>query len=252
MPGVAPREWRALVLPSFLALPIMAVLLGLGAWQVNRLDWKTQLLADLAAAQAAPPMEAPAAPLPFAHIAATGRLRPGAEALLGSEVRGTALGATLIAVLDRDGAPPLLVLRGWVPVQPPGVIERPEGVVTVSGFALPSERPGALAARDDPAQRRFFTFDAPAIARALGAPEALPYGLAAVIPAARGPAPSGFGAPTLPAARGPFPVAAPGFPAPRNPHLGYAVTWFGLAAAFASVFAVWAWRRVGGSANRAG
>ncbi len=195
-------------------------------------------------------MEAPADPPPFAHIAATGRWRPGAEALLGAEVRGTTLGATLVAVLDRDGAPPLLVLRGWVPVQPPGPVERPEGPVRLAGYARPSERPGLLAARDDAAARRFFTFDAPAIARALGAPDAPLYGLAVVVPAARGPAPTGFGAATQPASRGPFPVPEPGFPAPRNPHLGYAVTWFGLAAAFAAVFAVWAWRRVGGSANR--
>lgn len=211
---------------------------------MQRLEWKTRLLADLAAAQAAPPAEATAAALPFAHVTATGRLRPGAEALLGSEVRGTVLGATLVAVLDREGAPPLLVLRGWVPVQPPGPVERPEGAMTVSGYARPSERVGLLAARDDPAQRRFFTFDAPAIARALGAPDALPYGLALVVPAPRGPAPTGFGAATQPAARGPFPVAEPGFPAPRNPHLGYAITWFGLAGAFAAVFALWAWRRV--------
>lgn len=243
-----PRDWRALVLPSFLATPILAVLLGLGTWQVQRLEWKTRLLADLAAAQAAPPVPATADATPFAHISATGRFRPGAEALLGSEVRGTTLGATLVAVLDREGGePPVLVLRGWVPVQPPGPVKRPEGTATVTGYARPSERASALAASDDPAQRRFFTFDAPAIARALGAPDAVAsYGLAAVVPAARGPQPTGFGAATQPVARGPFPVPAPGFPEPRNPHLGYAITWFGLAISFAAVFVLWAWRRLRG------
>jgi cytochrome oxidase assembly protein ShyY1 len=45
------------------------------------------------------------------------------------------------------------------------------------------------------------------------------------------------------------PVPAGGFPKPgkltvklRNDHLGYALTWFGLAAALACVFAVWATR----------
>ena len=45
------------------------------------------------------------------------------------------------------------------------------------------------------------------------------------------------------------PVPAGGLPKPgplaiqlRNDHLGYALTWFGLAAALAAVFAVWASR----------
>ena len=232
------------MLPSFLALPILAALLALGTWQVQRLEWKSRLLEELAAAQAAPPVPAGPDPAPFSHIAATGRFRPGAEALLGSEVRGTTLGATLIAVLEREGAPALLVERGWVPVQPPGPIERPQGVVTIAGYARPAERASALAARDDPGARRFFTFDAPAIAQSLGVPDAAPYALAAVAPAARA-APSGFGA-APPAARGPFPQPAAGFPEPRNPHLGYAITWFGLALAFATVFTLWAWRRLRG------
>jgi surfeit locus 1 family protein len=236
------RDWRALVLPSFLALPVLAILLGLGTWQLQRLAWKTALLGELAAAQAAPPAPATPSTAAYAHITATGRFRLGAEALLGAEVRGTSFGASLIAVLEREGAPPLLVERGWVPLQPPGPIERPEGLVTVTGYARPSERPGAFAATDDPAQRRFFTFDAPAIATSLGAAGAPPYALAVVGPGATA-APSGFGA-APPAARGPFPQPAAGFPAPRNPHLGYALTWFGLALAWVAVFAFWAWRRL--------
>jgi surfeit locus 1 family protein len=33
-------------------------------------------------------------------------------------------------------------------------------------------------------------------------------------------------------------------PRPANNHLGYAITWYGLAAALAGVFAVWARRRL--------
>jgi surfeit locus 1 family protein len=114
VPG-AGRPWGRLVGPSFLALPVLAVLLGLGTWQLQRLEWKNGVLAELAAAQAAPPVPAPPDPAPYAHVTATGRFRPGAEAWLGVEVRGTVLGGRLIAVLDRDGAPPLLVDRGWAP-----------------------------------------------------------------------------------------------------------------------------------------
>lgn len=236
-----PIPWQRLILPSFLALPVLALLLGLGTWQLQRLAWKQGVLAELAAAQARPPVAAPDNPLPFAHLTAMGRFRPGAEAMLGLEVRGTTLGGNLIAVLDRQGTPPLLVERGWAPLEG-GQVNRPEGEVTLTGYARFSDRRNPLAARDDPAGRRFYHFDARAIAQALNAPDALAYALVVVVPAPPL-APSGFGAPPPPQ-RGPLPDAAHSFPTPNNPHLGYAVTWFGLALAWTAIFFLWASRRI--------
>lgn len=237
----ASLQWQRLVLPSFFALPVLALLLGLGTWQLQRLAWKTALLAELAAAQAAPPTPA-STPAPYAHITATGRFRHDLEVLLGAEVRGTTLGARLITPLERDGAPPILVERGWVPQDKAGV-QRPDGPVTVTGYARPSEMAGSLSARDSAAQRQFFTFDTAAIGAALGIAPA-PFGLTVVQP---GPARSegGFGASPAPH-RGAVPDPARGFPAPRNPHLGYAITWFGLALAWVVIFTLWGWRRLRG------
>lgn len=236
-----PIPWQRIILPSFIAFPILAILLGLGSWQVQRLHWKLAILAELEAAAARPPIEPAADTPPFARVATTGRFRPGAEALLGLEVRGTTLGADLIAVLDRPGAPPLLVDRGWVPMEG-GAVERPEGQVTVSGYARPTER-NPFAATDDPTHRRFYTFNAGAIAAALGVPDALPYALAVVVPRAQSAAPSGLGATPAPA-RGPLPDPASAFPEPSNPHLGYAITWFGLAAAWVVIFVLWSRKRL--------
>jgi surfeit locus 1 family protein len=154
-------------------------MLSLGIWQVQRMGWKSALLQELAAAQAGPPASADN-PAPFAHIIASGRFRHDLELLLGSEVRGTTLGAALITPLERDGAPALLVERGWVPLDRAGVT-RPEGRVTVQGYMRPSERPGLLSAADSPATRRFHNFDIPAMGAALGLPVA-PFGLAVVVP----------------------------------------------------------------------
>ncbi len=238
MPG-APTPWRRLLVPSFLALPVLALLLALGIWQLQRLAWKSALLADLAAAQAAPPVPADR-PVAYAHITATGRFRHDLEALLGVEVRGPVLGARLITPLERDGAPPLLVERGWVPADRAGVL-RPEGSVTVTGYARPAERAVLFAARDSPAERRFYTFDPGAIGAALGLTPA-PFGLTVVAP---GPARAEGGLGSAPAPhRGAVPDPQRGFPAPRNPHLGYAITWLGLAAAWVVIFALWARRRI--------
>jgi surfeit locus 1 family protein len=236
-----PTPWQRLILPSFLALPVLALLLGLGTWQLQRLAWKQGVLAELAVAQARPPIPAPDQPQPYAHLTATGRFRPVAEAMLGLEVRGTTLGGSLIAVLDRPGAPPLLVERGWAPLEG-GQVNRPEGEVSLTGYARFSDRRNPLAARDDRAARRFYHFDARTIAETLGAPDALPYALVVVVPGAPL-APSGFGA-APPPQRGPLPDAAHGFPTPNNPHLGYAITWFGLALAWTAIFLLWARRRI--------
>jgi surfeit locus 1 family protein len=235
----AALQWRRILLPSFLAMPVLAVLLALGIWQVQRLGWKSALLADLAVAQSGPPGPA-TNPAPFSHIIATGRFLHDREVLLGSEVRGTTLGAALITPLERDGLPALLVERGWVPLDRAGVT-RPEGPVTVQGYMRPSERPGLLSATDATAQRRFHNFDVPAIGAALGLPVA-PFGLAVVVPGRPRPD-GGLGSTPAPNTGG-VPSPATSFPSPNNPHLGYAITWFGLAAAWTGIFALWAHRRI--------
>ncbi|WP_421990686.1 SURF1 family protein [Roseococcus sp.] len=241
-PTHSPTPWQRIILPSFIALPILAVLLGLGSWQIQRLNWKQGVLAELQAASARPPVQAAGDTAPFARITATGRFRPGAEAIYGLEVRGIVLGGSLIAVLDREGQPPLLVERGWIPLEG-GDVRRPEGEVTVSGYARPSERHGLISASDDPVAKRYYTFAVRDMAAALGAPYALEYALTVVEPRSSAPAPSGLG--STPAAwHGALPDPAAGFPEPNNPHLGYAITWFGLAAAWVAIFALWARKRL--------
>jgi surfeit locus 1 family protein len=237
-----PVPWQRIILPSFIALPILAILLGLGSWQIQRLNWKLGILAELQAAAARPPVEATAQVPPFTRITATGRFRPGAEAIYALEVRGTVLGGSLVAVLDREGLPPLLVERGWIPLEG-GNVERPAGEVTVSGYARPTERHGLISARDDPAGKRFYTFAISDMAEALGVPYALEYALSVVVPRAGAAALSGLGSTPAPS-RGPLPDPASAFPEPNNPHLGYAITWFGLAAAWVVIFVLWSRKRL--------
>jgi len=239
MSATAGLHWRRIILPSFLAMPVLGVLLGMGSWQVQRMGWKAGLLEQLTAAQAGPPGPA-TTPQPFAHIIASGRFRHDLELLLGSEVRGSTLGAALITPLERAGAPALLVERGWVPRGRAGVA-RPEGEVTVQGYMRPAERPGLLSATDSPATRRFHNFDPAAMATALGHAVA-PFGLTVVVPGVARPD-GGLGGTPAPN-RGGLPTPATGFPQPNNPHLGYAITWFGLAIAWTVIFGLWANRRI--------
>ena len=219
-------RWRRLLAPTLAMLPMLAILLGLGTWQWQRMVWKTDLLARFAAAEAAPPLPLGATFEPWIRVVATGRFDHGREASFGVEVRGTVLGTHLIVPLLRDGAPPLLVDRGWVPLERTSTVDRPEGEQRVIGYLRPGDRAGWFAARDDTAGRRFYTLDPTVIGAALGLAEMAPEILVAL----------GTGSA--------LPVPARGLPRPANNHLGYVVTWYGLALSLLGVYLVWAWRRL--------
>jgi surfeit locus 1 family protein len=201
------------------AAPVLAILLALGWWQLQRLHWKTALLERLATAEAGPATPLRDPPEPWTKVQATGRLDHGREALLELEARGGILGSRLIVPLLREDGPPVLLDRGWVPIERRPAIARPEGEVRIEAFVRTADRAGWFSASDDVAQRRFYTFDPAAIGAALGLPEVAPYGLVALGPPG-------------------IPDPARNLPRPPNNHLGYVLTWWGLAAALVAVVAL--------------
>ncbi len=210
---------------------MFAALCGLGTWQVQRLRWKNDLLARIEASERAPPAPLGAAAEPFAKVVATGRFDHAREALLGVEVRGATLGAHLLTPLFRDGHAPLLVDRGWVPLERNRPLDRPEGEVAVTGFVRDADRRDWNSPADDAPRRRFYVFDPVAIGAALGLQaEPAPFGLVALAPTNAGPASP--------------PEAARNLPRPDNRHLGYAITWYGLAASLVAVFVAFARQRM--------
>jgi surfeit locus 1 family protein len=232
---------RKLIGPALMSAVMFLVLIGLGTWQVRRLAWKEAILAQIARAEAAPPIPLPATPdaaipKPFTKIVVTGTLLHDKSALYGAEVRDTRagpdLGALLIEPLQRDGAPPLLVDRGWVPLKRTAPVAMRQGTVTIAGYVHPADTPGLFSVQDDVVGRHFYTLDPAAIGAALGLGRVAPFILIALGP------PTSPGA--LPGAPTDLPIPAEHLPRPPNNHLQYAITWYGLAAALLVIFAVWA------------
>jgi surfeit locus 1 family protein len=217
-----------LLWPGVMAMVMLAVLLGLGTWQVMRLQWKLGLLAQIARAEAAPAVPLPAAPDPFTKVQATGHLRDDLSASYGAEVRdtpvGTELGTQLITPLEVPDGDVILVDRGWVPDKRPHPIARAEGDVTVEGYVRPSDKQSMFSATDNLAAREFYTLDASAIGSALGL-----HRVASFILVAMGPSPPEH-----------YPDPAHHLPRPPNNHLSYAMTWYGLAVALVVIFVLWA------------
>ena len=218
---------RRLLVPGLSALCLFAILIGLGTWQIHRLHWKRAILAQIAHAEASPPVPLTGEPSPFTKVAVTGRLRTDLSALYGDDVRDTSrgpqMGAFLIQPLERPGAPPLLVELGWVPQDRTTPIAEPQGAVTITGYVHPPDQPHWFSASDDPATRTFYTLNPQAIGAALGLHSVAPFILVAL-----GPQP-----PEL------WPDPAKHLPRPPNNHLQYALTWYGLAGVLVVMFVSW-------------
>jgi surfeit locus 1 family protein len=211
-----------------MTIVMQIVLIGLGTWQVQRLHWKQDIIAHIDHAEASAPLPLSENPPPYAKVVADGRLRGDLMALYGAEVRetpsGPKMGAHLIEPLERDGAPPLLVDRGWVPLTPSAPLDLPGEPVSLTGFVHPPEEAGWFSATDNAAERHFYTLNPVAIAAALRLPNVEPFVLVVL-----GPRPA-----TL------WPEPAHHLPRPANNHLSYVITWYGLAAALAVIFVVYA------------
>jgi surfeit locus 1 family protein len=215
-----PRIW-----PIILATVIgVAILVTLGVWQVQRLHWKEGLLAQLAANASAPPVEladvemraATGGGVEFMRVKFRGTYRHDAWKKMISTYDGGQGWTIITPAVSTDGHA-VIVDRGRIPGQRLESFDQPEGEVEVLGVIR--TYPNGQAYFDpanDPKANLWYWWDVQAMLRESG----LPGGLK----------PFPFVVQLLPES-----VTAD-FPRPPEPkanlannHLGYAITWFGLA-----------------------
>jgi surfeit locus 1 family protein len=220
--------------PTIMTLPAFVILLALGTWQLQRLEWKNALLSARETALAAPPITAPGEFDPARH--AGRRVRLSGMFLHGKEMYSTPRpragynGLRVVTpLLLADGAV-VLVDRGWLPVERKSPATRRagqiEGGVTIEGVIRAPGQPGRFVPDNQPADNIWFSFDVPAMAKAASLERVRPYLVVA------GPA----------ANPGGLPLGQPYRVEIRNDHLGYAITWYGLAAALLAVYILYARR----------
>jgi surfeit locus 1 family protein len=220
---------RRLLVPTATTAFFMALLLGLGVWQLYRLQWKEGILAEIAAAEAAPPVPLAGAPPRFSRVVVHGHYAAGFAALYGVTTRdgpqGPVLGGDALALLLRDGAPPLLVDRGWVPAAAMGgeAPPPPAGAVAVVGYVHEAESGGLFTPHDDAATKRVYALDPVSIATEFHLPAPADFVLVAMAADSTG-------------AGGPIP--AEHLPRPPNNHFQYAMTWFALAVALGVIYGI--------------
>ena len=233
-------RFRPLIAPAIFTLLMGAVLVGLGVWQLERLDWKTAILARIEARTNAPPQALP--PLSawstlnpddyeYRRVDLAGTFDHAEEALV---FRGTAAGPGyfVLTPLRLASGGTVIVNRGFVPTDRADPASRKAGqiagVVHITGLMREPEPRNTFTPTDDPATGHYFTRDPALIATHFGLRDAAPFSVDADATPVPGGLPKG----------GTTEVAIP------NNHLSYALTWFGLAAGLVGVFCVLVWRRL--------
>ncbi|GGO27624.1 SURF1-like protein [Gemmobacter aquaticus] len=214
---------RRIILPLLFGLVGAAILIGLGTWQVQRLQWKEGLIATAEAKIAMPAVALPAQPDPVADrylsVTVQGRFL-GPEAHVLTSIQGQGPGFLVIAAYQTDDGRRILVDRGFVP-ETAKTAPRPPREVAVTGNLNWPDDVNSATPPPDKGRGIWFGRDVAAMASALGTEP--------LMLIARSDTGDGVQA---------QPVSATF----RNDHLGYAITWFSLAVVWLGMTVSYLWR----------
>ncbi|GAB7345982.1 hypothetical protein MBLNU457_4203t2 [Dothideomycetes sp. NU457] len=171
--------WGIIVLA---VIPITAF--ALGSWQVQRLGWKTELIARFEDRLVRDPL-----PLPpqinqdsikdfdYRRVYATGKFRHDQEMLIGPRMHDGNNGYLVVTPLERDfgdypGNTKILVCRGWIAKDKAAQADRPDslpsGEVTVKGLLREPWKKNSFTPDNKPEENKFYFPDVEQMAKHTG------------------------------------------------------------------------------------
>lgn len=233
------RSWLGLLLPAIVAF---LILIGLGTWQVQRKAWKEGLIAELTERLSAAPTALPSAKdwpsldpasAEYSPVTFSAQFDNTDEALVYGAASAfrpdvTGLGYWVFTPARLADGSTVIVNRGFIPEdkKDPKTREAGQiaGPVTIVGTLRWPEPRHWFTPNDDPTHNLWLSRDLQSIAAAKGLGAIAPFYVEQESPVP----PDGIPQP------GKLVVMLP------DNHLQYAITWYGLAAALAGVFVVWA------------
>lgn len=236
---------RMLLIPAIAALAGLAVLLSLGFWQLERLSWKDDLIAKVSKDVALPAIPAPVPSdwpdmdhleWDYRHVSVTGRFLEGAAyyyAALG-KANGVFEGPGFMVYSPFQTQDGWIVLlnRGFIPQglsdsDKHSVIVAPGELLTQTGLLRRSEAPNWTTPAADSKSMIWFARDTRHMAEVLGMSNMTLAPFSIDLDAEFTP-------------KSGLPQAGETVVRFKNDHLGYALTWFGLAATLLGVFLTYA------------
>ncbi|MEM1364256.1 MAG: SURF1 family protein [Pseudomonadota bacterium] len=240
----ADRKPVSLILLTIATLAVLACLIALGTWQVVRLEWKQNLIAETNARVAAEPQ--PLAQImerfeetrdvDYFPVRLEGRFLDG-EAHYLNTLDGIS-GWNIYAPFELTDGQIVIVNRGFVPDQLKAPEARgglPEGVIELTGLSrnAPSEKPSSILPDNDQTKNQFFWRSINNMASIMGLKQKerpyLPFFVDA-------------GADATPESG--WPRAGTTRISFSNNHLQYVITWYGLALALVGVYIAFVRKRM--------
>ncbi|MCM2343634.1 MAG: SURF1 family protein [Alphaproteobacteria bacterium] len=234
-----PQAHRFPLWGTLLMIGAIIVLSTLGYWQMQRLEWKNEIIATLQAAYARNPLTHPLnqeqldrlsqQQTPLAYASLNGQFLHQYEMKLGPRTHEGTPGYHLITPfhIDADNSY-VLVNRGWVPLEQSNTadqtIDRVSTPVLLTGLVRKPDQPNHFTPPNDPAQDTWYSLNTTEILEKTG--------LAAL------PAVIFYAESQSPALTAPYPQMAMTRTMPANNHLQYALFWFGMAALFSLLYAL--------------
>ncbi|MGB0959463.1 MAG: SURF1 family protein [Halocynthiibacter sp.] len=213
-------------LPLVFFASTLGLLVYLGTWQLNRLAWKTAVLAEIDAKLLGAPVAVPAQPSfatdQFLPVTATGAIGPDEIHILAS-VKKIGAGYRIISRFDL-GDRAVLLDRGFVALTAK-TAPRPMTQATITGNLHWPDEMNASTPNPDIAKNIWFGRDIAAMAKALRTDP--------VLIVQRGSSEENL-------VTTPFPVTSEGIP---NKHLEYVMTWYGLAIVWTIMSGYFLWKR---------
>ncbi|MCQ0968936.1 SURF1 family protein (plasmid) [Paracoccus sp. TK19116] len=211
--------------PLLIGVVGCAILIALGIWQLQRMEWKEELLAQIQSR-----IDAAAVPLP-AEVDPSMKYDPvtvagtttGEEIDILSSTKAQGGGYQIVSGFVTDDGRRIMLDRGYVP-QEARHADRPPVRLTVQGNLHWPDEKGSATPDPNMTENIWFARDVPAMAEALGTEPIL-----VVARAVEGDA-QGVE---------PIPIGIEGIP---NNHLSYAVQWFMIAAVWAGMTVALIWR----------
>lgn len=206
----------------------IAILMSLGLWQVKRLAWKEDVIAGIEARIVAEPetLSSIAEPDPVAdlyHPVTVAGRTTGEELLVLSGQKELGPGFRVIAAFEAEDGRRILLDRGFIP-ESGRAMPRPGVALDVTGNLLWPDDADSFTPPPDEKTGLWFARDVTAMSESV---KTLP--VLVVVRTEEGDAQGIV----------PMPVDTSAIP---NNHLGYAITWFSLAAVWAGMTAFLLWR----------
>jgi surfeit locus 1 family protein len=229
---------RPIFWPTVMMLPIILFSLGLGVWQMDRREWKRDILDRMAANQAAPPMPleelVKGGPLrrEYGRVRVAGTFLHDKEFYLAARSLKDKVGMQVVTPLRTESGAIVLFDRGWIPSEQKDPAKRAEGQlpgrVELTGIVRRSQVKRQFAPDNDPAKNFWFHVDVPLMRQMAGGPPD-PVLDTFFLEADATPNPGGV------------PIGGQTRLDIPNDHLQYAITWFLIALAGAGVYLAYHW-----------